>query len=156
MIPNSIIVENLNNGLKVVAESPATNTNITMYPYMKLGDSIYAVAIRDPLTVNGQYYILATYESSVVSYEYVCEQADNIVKTIGHFVDVIKYTKEYSEEDKHEILKLYRTEYDGKSVYEEECLKCSKMLDLKLKTNKENNKEYNVCLIVDLDKGNEQ
>ena len=153
MMPHSIIVENLNNGLKVVAESPAKT--ITMYPDMKIGDSIYAVAIRDSLTVNGQYYILATFESLYVSYEYVCEQADNIVKTIEHFVDVIKYTKEYSEEYKHEILKLYRTEYDCTSVYEEVCSKCSKMLDLKLKTNKENNKEYNACLIVDQDKDNE-
>ena len=110
-IPDSIIIKSLTTNFKVIASDVSDMTAMNI----DVGDFIYAITIKDIASKFDKYYVLAEY-SSKFKYDYVCRQADNIVRVIGKTVDIYKAVKENDH-----TVQLYITDYSSDDL----CNKCT-------------------------------
>ena len=110
-IPEAIIVKSMTSNFSAIA------TDVPDTSSLKVGEFVYIITITDILSKCNKYYTLAEY-SSAFKYDYVCEQADNIVRVIGKKVNIYKAVKE----DDHTTV-MHVTDYSSDNVHDEHCKK---------------------------------
>ena len=118
VIPCAILVDNFSSGLRVIAEGRHTPHTESL----EVGQHSYDITIYDTLSRCNAFYVIASYFASDFSYEYVCEQADCMVKLLCRRVNISKAVKE----DDHTV-HWYNTDYDSEPIYKREVEKIKAM-----------------------------
>jgi len=119
VIPCAILVDNFASGLRVIAEG---RQDAPYIENLKVGQHLYAITINDTLSKCNMFYAMASYFAPDYNYEYVCEQADCMVKLLCRRVNISKAVKE----DEHTV-HWYKTDYDSEPIYKREVEKIKAM-----------------------------